>query len=33
MNDVIEKGILARKIREHFSKNPKATAVIIKARI
>jgi len=30
-NNVIEKGILARKIREHFSKNPKAASVIIKS--
>ena len=28
--NVIEKGILAKKIKEHFTKNPKATSVIIK---
>jgi len=28
--DIIEKGMLARKIKEHFSKNPKSSSVIIK---
>lgn len=31
-NDVFEKGILARKIKEHFEKYPNAKSVIIKGR-
>jgi hypothetical protein len=32
-NDIVKKDLLRRKIREHFSKNPKSKSVIVKADI